>query len=83
MIKGLLTSVLIITSITLSTEPMDVMDHDMHHGHGTKHSSKMHGPIGLMGDHFLHKGESMVSIRYMKMLMNQLIFRFQQMELLV
>ena len=71
MIKGLLTSVLIITSITLSTEPMDVMDHDMHHGHGTKHSAKMHGPIGLMGDHFLHKGESMVSIRYMKMLMNQ------------
>ena len=71
MIKGLLTSVLIITSITLSTEPMDVMDHDMHHGHGTKHSAKMHGPIGLMGDHFHRKGESMVSIRYMKMFMNQ------------
>ena len=56
-----------------SSDAMDHSMHDMDHGmhHDSAHSAKMHGPIGLMGDHFHRKGESMVSIRYMKMSMNQ------------
>ena len=49
-----------------SSDAMDHSMHDMDHGmhHDSMHSAKMHGPIGLMGDHFHKKGESMVSIRY-------------------
>ena len=64
MFKSFYFSLLLIFSINISTEPMDHMDHMKNH------SAKMHGPIGLMGDHFHRKGESMVSIRYMKMHMN-------------
>ena len=64
---------LLAISINISSESMQGMDHHQHKGMGdhAKHSAKMHGPIGLMGDHFHKKGESMVSIRYMKMSMNQ------------
>ena len=64
---------LLAISINISSESMQGMDHHQHNGMGdhAKHSAKMHGPIGLMGDHFHKKGESMVSIRYMKMSMNQ------------
>ena len=61
MTKNFLTSIILLTSINLWSEP---------HGHGA-HSAMKHGPIGLMGDHFHRKGESMVSIRYMKMFMDQ------------
>ena len=49
-------------SVIISSEPMD---------HMKNHSAKMHGPIGIMGDHLLNKGKSMISIRYMKMSMDQ------------
>lgn len=64
--------VMIINNI--SSEPMQDMDHHEHHqvmeSH-SNHTAKMHGPIGLMGDHLLKKGKFMVSIRYMKMSMDQ------------
>ena len=68
------TWLLLVASTFIFTNSMEDMGHDMHdHGmhHHSKHSAKMHGPIGLMGDHFHRKGESMVSIRYMKMTMDQ------------
>ena len=69
-----LTWLLFTVSTFIFTNSMEDMGHDMHdhemHNH-SKHSAKMHGPIGLMGDHFHRKGESMVSIRYMKMTMDQ------------
>ena len=52
-------------SVIISSEPMEHMDHMKNH------SAKMHGPIGIMGDHLLNKGKSMISIRYMKMSMDQ------------
>ena len=69
-----LTWLLLAASTFIFTNSMEGMNHDMHDGeahHHSKHSAKMHGPIGLMGDHFHRKGESMVSIRYMKMTMDQ------------
>ena len=69
-----LTCLLLVASSFIFTNSMEDMRHDMHdHGmhHHSKHAAKMHGPIGLMGDHFHRKGESMVSIRYMKMTMDQ------------
>ena len=59
--KSFASLLLLYISINISSEPMDHMDH----------SSKMHGPIGIMGDHLLNKGKSMISIRYMKMSMDQ------------
>ena len=49
-------------SIIISSEPTE---------HMKNHSAKMHGPIGIMSDHLLNKGKSMISIRYMKMSMDQ------------
>ena len=47
-------------------------DHDHHKSMGhSMHSAKMHGPVGMMGDHLLKKGKSMLSISYMKMSMNE------------
>ena len=72
--KSYLFWLLIAISINISSESMqDMGEHDHHHGMGghSNHTAKMHGPIGLMGDHLLKKGQSMVSIRYMKMSMNQ------------
>ena len=73
MIKPLVFIFLLVSSFNIATASMQDMDHKMHHKmhHESMHSAKMHGPIGLMGDHFHKKGESMVSIRYMKMSMNQ------------
>ena len=68
---------LLAISISISSKSMqDMSQHDHHHESGShsKHAAKMHGPIGLMGDHFHKQGESMVSIRYMKMSMNQNYF---------
>ena len=67
MSKSFYFSLFLVFSINISAEPMDHMDHM---DHMKNHSAKMHGPIGLMGDHFHRKGESMISIRYMKMYMN-------------
>ena len=67
MSKSFYFSLFLVFSINISAEPMDHMDHM---NHMKNHSAKMHGPIGLMGDHFHRKGESMISIRYMKMYMN-------------
>ena len=65
---------LVVITNNISSEPMQDMDHHEHH-HGmeshSNHTAKMHGPIGLMGDHLLRKGKFMVSIRYMKMSMDQ------------
>ena len=58
-------------SVIISSEPMEHMDHMDHMDHMKNHSAKMHGPIGIMGDHLLNKGKSMISIRYMKMSMDQ------------
>ena len=73
MIKLFLFIFLLVSSFNIATASMQDIDHKMHHKmhHESLHSAKMHGPIGLMGDHFHKKGESMVSIRYMKRSMNQ------------
>jgi hypothetical protein len=42
-------------------------DHDEMMHEGTMHDAKMHAPIGVMGDHYLRKGEFMASIRFMRM----------------
>ena len=63
--KSFASLLLLYISINISSEPMDHMDHMKNHG------AKMHGPIGIMGDHLLNKGKSMISIRYMKMSMDQ------------
>ena len=36
------------------------------------HRASSHAPIGVMGDHTHHKGEFMVSYRYMSMFMKDL-----------
>ena len=81
--KDYLFWLLIAMSMNISSESMhDMGQHDHHHGmeSHTKHTAKMHGPIGLMGDHFHKKGESMVSIRYMKMSMNHNYFDSKKMS---
>ena len=67
MSKSFYFSLFLVFSINISAKPIDQMDQM---DHMENHSAKMHGPIGLMGDHFHRKGESMMSIRYMKMYMN-------------
>ena len=53
MSKSFYFSLFLVFSINISAEPMDHMDHM---DHMKNHSAKMHGPIGLMGDHFHRKG---------------------------
>ena len=60
--KSFASLLLLYISINISSESMDHMEN---------HGAKMHGPIGIMGDHLLNKGKSMISIRYMKMSMDQ------------
>ena len=72
--RALLLWFLVMITNNISSEPIQDMDHHEHHqvmeSH-SNHTAKMHGPIGLMGDHLLKKGKFMVSIRYMKMSMDQ------------
>ena len=54
MSKSFYFSLFLVFSINISAEPMDHMDHMDQMDQMDQmenHSAKMHGPIGLMGDH--------------------------------
>ena len=58
-------SLLITTALTAST---NAADQHAHHHSGHDHTRPdSHAPIGVMGDHLMRKGETMLTYRYMMM----------------